>query len=826
MSSEWGNWERVAAIVDDLLELPSAERDASIESRCGDDMELKGAVRELLASIASAETDDFLAKPAAVEHGFPEDPIATSLEGSVVGGFEIGAVLGRGGMGVVFAAKQKQPDRQVAVKVLRPIHASRDAISRFEVEAEILGRLHHPGIASVFASGIHRFEGDGLAFVLPWYAMEFIDGARTLTEHVRSEALPRSARFELFARVCDAVAHAHAMGVIHRDLKPANILVDHDGHPKVIDFGIARALGADGEARTRHTHTGQLIGTLRYMSPEQIDGDPRRIDVRCDVYALGAILYEILAGRPAFAVDESSIVDAISILRSSEPLALSKIDPTLRGEPEWIVLRAMEKDVGRRYAGAAALRDDCKRLLAHEALEAGPPSGIYRVAKFARRHRVLVGAITSVVLALSVGLIATQRALQRAILAEAKATDEATTSNQVVEMFRRVFDSACTQNKGRELKVVDALSDAASFTISELSAKPYLAARLIAQISGLHSSLGNLKESLELAERSIELLEADGRRLTDDALTMRISVVELRERLGDFDGARRMLDESEALAATFLPPESAARIDLEFERGLLFVRKGDATAAEPVLRAVCARREALLGTDDVNTIAAWSTLNVVLLDQGKFAEAEPIARRSLEQMERLRGRDDPASITMRVNLASLLGEAAIGKYAEARDQLIEALSSYERVTGLDFPDAILALVNLGTIRSSLDENDQAIADLDTACGRAKNKFGPAHPTTLQAISALARVKLSLGRIEEAEKSLRDALAAAAAASQEHDIMFFRLQATHADALRRLGRTDEARALLTEAHAKVRLALGDDAQEVQDMAASLRKLGAN
>lgn len=820
------DWSAVSAIADELLDLPTAQREAELARRCRNDDALERAVRQLLEKIERIESNDFLQMPAFASHPLPEDPIATSLAGAEVGGFILERVIGEGGMGVVFAAKQHQPERPVAVKVLRPSFATRTTIRRFEVEVEILARLHHPAIASVIASGIHRFEGGGLAFELPWYAMEYLDGARTIAEYVRAEQLSTTARFELFARVCDAVVHAHSMGVIHRDLKPGNVLVDRVGQPKIIDFGIARALGADGEVVTRHTRTGDLIGTLRYMSPEQLDGDLSSVDVRSDVYALGVILFEILTGRAAHAIDGLPLTEAMRILRSADSLALSKVVRSLKGEPEWIVRKATERSLARRYSSAAALCGDCRRYLAHEALEAGPPSGFYRVAKFVRRHRILVASISSILLALAWGLVSTQRALDRALAAEAKATDEATVSNQVMQLFQRVFESAQTERRGKELKVVDALADAAKFTLSDLADRPYLASRLMSRIAGLYNSIGDWKASAEYWERTLELLEHSGEGRIEDVIQSRVIVAEMRQRVGDFAGSLAMLDETEPMAARALPTDDPVRLDLQFRRTSLMLRQGRAIEVEPLLRENAEARERVLGPNDANTLASWNSLNIALQDQGKFEEAEPIARRTYERMLAARGPDGPTTNTARVNFAVLLGESKVGKLEEARELLLEALASYERTTGLDHPDAILTLTSLGNVRSKLGEHDQAVRDLETALSRSMKVFGPEHPSTLQVVISVARLQLRFARNEDAERTLRESIAAARTKLPEDNVSLQILCGTHAEALRRLGRIDEARAEMTRAYEVLRAALGEDAPQTKIVVDNLKNFDSN
>ena len=305
-----------------------------------------------------------------------------------VGPYRLERVLGEGGFGVVYLAEQASPQRRVAVKLLRAGVAGPQTLSRFAYEAQTLGRLHHPGIAQIFEAGFYdprtgQTSSDPAASRrtgwLPFFAMEYIQGA-SLTGHAVNLGLSRCARLELFIQVCEAVQHAHTKGVVHRDLKPANILVDAAGNPKVLDFGVARVT-ADEAHRTIQTDVGQLIGTLAYMSPEQIAANPDDIDTRTDVYALGVILYELLTGTLPHRVEGRLIHEITRTICEEQPSRISKLDRSLSGDLDTIVAKAMEKDRARRYQGAVELASDLRRFLANEPIVARPPSTSYQLRK-------------------------------------------------------------------------------------------------------------------------------------------------------------------------------------------------------------------------------------------------------------------------------------------------------------------------------------------------------------------------------------------------------------------------------------------------------------
>jgi len=438
-------------------------------------------------------------------------------------------------MGVVYEAMQQHPHRIVALKLMRHGFSSASTLRRFQLEAEMLGRLQHVGIAQVYDAGIHKSP---TGMQIPYFAMELIHGT-ALTEYAQQQRLGTRDRLALLASVCDAVEHAHQKGVIHRDLKPANVLVDAGGQPKVLDFGIARVTDADLGTTTMPTSVGQLLGTLPYMSPEQTSGNPADLDTRSDVYSLGVILYELLTDRLPYDLSQHSIAGAVRVIQETEPIRLSSINRVLRGDLETLAAKALEKDKEHRYGSAAALAADILRYLMDLPLSARPASTFYQPRKFAKRNRGLVAAASLCLLLLvggvtgtTMGWVSSNRANRKlaeavveattqrdrardseakATTEEAKATTELARSQEIAEFMRSMLQSVNPAvARERDTTLLREILERAVKKIEsgELSDQSVVEAEMRSTISETYASIGDNAAALRVIEPAIQMARA------------------------------------------------------------------------------------------------------------------------------------------------------------------------------------------------------------------------------------------------------------------------------------------------------------------------------
>jgi eukaryotic-like serine/threonine-protein kinase len=430
------------------------------------------------------------------------EPVASPPLPANIGRYRVIRLLGEGGMGAVYEAEQDQPRRRVALKVIKAAWASPTTLQRFALESQSLGRLQHIGIAQIYEAG----SAETLHGVQPFFAMELIQG-KPLVEYADEHHLSTRQRLALMIQVCEAAHHAHQRGIIHRDLKPGNILVDESGQPKILDFGLARATDSDAQA-TRQTDVGQLLGTLAYMSPEQVLADPLAIDVRSDVYSLGVILYQLLANRFPYPLPKE-IYEVVRTIRETDPAPLSSVNNLYRGDIETIVVKALEKDKDRRYASAADLAGDIRRYLDDQPITAKPSSAVYQLQKFARRHKTIVASAAAILAALILGIVASTWEAVRARRAEAIAKQETAIAQAVNEFLQNdILGQASAYNQSKpdpDLKVRAALERAAKNIQGKFAKQPEVEASIRETIGKSYHDLGLYTEARAQLERALDI---------------------------------------------------------------------------------------------------------------------------------------------------------------------------------------------------------------------------------------------------------------------------------------------------------------------------------
>jgi tetratricopeptide (TPR) repeat protein len=688
-------YRRAREIFVQAIELAPADRARLLDADCAGDTDLRTEVDSLLAAHDTSGGFDSLGRARSPSASVPRLDVARFPER--IGRYRILSVLGEGGMGVVYEAEQENPRRTIALKVLRAGLASAARSKRFEQEAQILGRLHHPGIAQVYEAGLAD-TGTGLQ---PFLAMELVEG-RPLVEHANAAGLDVRACLELLVLVCQAVHHAHEHGVVHRDLKPANVLVDAQGRPKVLDFGIARATSEGLERATMLTGAGEVLGTLSYMSPEQLDERSAEIDARADVYALGVIGYELLAGRLPIDISKLSLPEAARAIREENPVPLGAAIRRLRGDVETILGKALEKERERRYASALELAQDLERWLAEKPIHARPASTMYQLAKFARRNRALVGGVAGIFVALVLGIAATA-------WKASEARGEARRARAEIAFIQTALASVEPDASGRDVTMLQFLDDAARSLEGAFPGEPRIEEPLQATVGVTYRNLGRIPESEAHLRRSVELARAAYGR--EDPATTR---------------AESELAETLAMAEKHEEAEALARICIDR------VRRGG-------------------GHAEIDEVPASIVLARTFAARGRYAEAEPFAQRNLGIRRRILGDADTRTVEAIVELALLRMQE--GKAAEAVELLREGLALQSRVPK-EKPSLTLAILN--ALAHSLQESsrpDEAREVLEKLVDRCRAIFGEDDYRTLGSEGTLAMLLAGLGRVDEGAERL-------------------------------------------------------------------------
>jgi serine/threonine protein kinase/tetratricopeptide (TPR) repeat protein len=715
------------------------------------------------------------------------DP-ASERPGTMIGHYKLVQQIGEGGFGIVFLAEQREPVRRtVALKIVKPGMDSRQVVARFEAERQALAMMDHPNIAKVLdagtigASGRRSAVGKERLSVMdrvaaqasltpdssplasgegrPYFVMELVKGV-PITRYCDEQQLTVRERLSLFVPVCQAVQHAHQKGIIHRDLKPTNVLVAaYDGRPvpKVIDFGVAKALGQQLTERTLVTGFGGIIGTLEYMSPEQAEFNALDVDTRADIYSLGVLLYELLTGTTPLTkarLKQTAITEVLRLIREEEPpkpsirlsdskdtlasiSAQRKLEPArltreVRGELDWIVMKALDKDRSRRYETANGLARDIERYLNEEPVEACPPSAIYRMRKFARKNRKWLATAGGFVLILAAGTVVSAWQAMRAIAAERQALASR--------------DAEAEQRKQAEKSQAESQAVIKFFQDKVLSA-----VRSKGQEGGLGKN-ATIRDALDQAEPQIAQSFTD-KPLAEASLRNTLGVSYWY--LGDLNASVRQQERALALRRQVLGSDDVDTVGVMNDLGIVLHTLGRYQEAQKLFEEAVETKRRILGPEDPRTLRSMNNLAAILAEQGLFEAASKLCEETLRIQTKKNGPEDIFRLRSAYNLAIMLGH--LGKVDEARKRFDETLATLRRVFGREHQDTLRVMAYLGELLLDQAQPAEAQKLFEDAVKSQRSVLGLTHVETLMTTVDLADTLRALGHLDQARKLCEEAV---------------------------------------------------------------------
>ena len=663
-------------------------------------------------------------------------PVPADLQaGEVVGDCRIIRFVAEGGMGRVYEARQMRPDRSVAVKVIRPQRLTPAAIRRFTYEAEVLGRLQHAAIAQIFSAGIKRVQaGDA-----PYLVMEFVPDGLAITSFSRRHNLSITERVRLFLAGCEGIAYAHRIGVLHRDLKPKNIIVAGTGRVKVIDFGVARFTSNENGLPANETATGELVGTLQAMSPEQVSTAASEVGTPSDVYALGLILYEMLAGHPAYDCHKGSLAAAIKLIEEFDPPILSSVVPGVSRDLSMIVATCLRKDSRERYQSAGDLAADLQRYLQGEPIRAREPTLLDSVRYWWKRYRlVMIGAAAFLVMLLG-SVVAISVFAVRAERSRVAAIEERNRVSGMLDFFLDVFRASSPELQGPGTQLRDVLEPAVKSAETSFAADPLSRARVQVTLGRSLRGLSALEAAgvaVEAAERAAAELDGSGEEQREMIVSVLLETAELALVRGDHSRAAANVAEAVKLAYAIDPQGPLYADSLALFAGVCR-QTGELEDAEKALRQSLAIMEEAGNDGDDYSDRLVVLADILFSTRARFQEAEAVLERLIGLEEKRHGTEHPRVARALQQLARLY-QVRVSTAAYVEPLLRHAAELIADAYGPDHPATASAYAKLA--RELLDDEHltESRQLIERALDIYQRHFGDQHDKTAACLELLAR----------------------------------------------------------------------------------------